>query len=116
MARQLAPAAVRRLAALRVQRFAPQQLGAAVVPQMQLATDEACERVLARWGGDLCGFLNALTRGELAQLAVALGVDATGRSFDLRARLWDAGAALERGDSAVSDHVQPRPIILGGHL
>ena len=115
MARQLAPDAVRRLAALRVHRFAPQQLGDAP-RRMQLPTDDARAYVIERWGGDLCGFLNALTRGELAQLAHAISVDARGRSFDLRSRLWDAGAAFERGEALVDDVVQPRPIVLGGHL
>ena len=116
MARQLSSDAVRRLAALRVRRFAALQLGAGPVSRVTLDTDEACTRVIDRWAGDLCGLLNALTRGELAQLAIAMNVEAAGRSPDLRERLWGVGARLERGDVDVSDFVQPRPIVLGGHL
>jgi hypothetical protein len=115
MARQLASDVVRRLAALRVHRFAPTQLGPPLVDHV-VDADEALARVIDRWGADLCGFLNALMRGELAQLALALNVDGDGRSADLRDRLWSLGARLERGDTEVSDLVQPRPIVLGGHL
>jgi hypothetical protein len=69
-----------------------------------------------RWGGDLCGLLNAMTRGELAQLAAALRLDASGRSPALRWALWAHGAVLERGGCEVSPGLQPRPILLGGHL
>jgi hypothetical protein len=72
--------------------------------------------VIARWGADLCGLLNAMTRGELAVLAMRLAVRGPLRSPELRAALWDRGAALERGDAWVSPAVQPRPIVLGGHL
>jgi len=105
MADLLAPAALRRLATRR-------QRGAHTVD-----IAEAHERVLARWDGDLCGFLNALSRDELAALAARLGV-AVGepRSPALRALLWDTGARLERGDAELAASVQPRPIVLGGHL
>ena len=121
MARQLPPEAVRRMAALRVQRFAapvPMQLidTAIARERVVLDVDQACERVRDRWAGDLCGFLNVMTHGELGQLALALGLEDAGRSAELRDRLWQAGARFERGDDDVSDHVQPRPIVLGGHL
>jgi len=116
MARQLSSDAVRRLAALRVQRFAAIQLGAGPVSRVALDTEEARTRVIDRWAGDLCGFLNALMRGELAELAIAMNVETAGRSPDLRERLWDVGARFERGDVDVSGLVQPRPIVLGGHL
>src|SRR4029079_4457995 len=38
------------------------------------------------------------------------------RSPALRAALWDHGAALERGGADVSHAVQPRALVLGGHL
>jgi hypothetical protein len=128
MARQLSREAVRRLAALRVQRFTPAHgavLGgpsappAAPVPseaRRVLDNDEAQARVVERWGGDLCGLLNALTRGELGALAEALGVPAQGRSPELRAALWEHGARLETGGEPVSPALQPRPVLLGGHL
>jgi hypothetical protein len=121
MARQLPPPAVRRMAALRAKRFdtaIAMPIGGAATADRAAVLDveEACVRVIDRWGGDLCGFLNVMTRGELGQLALAMNLEADGRSADLRDRLWLAGAALERGDEAVTDHVQPRPIVLGGHL
>jgi hypothetical protein len=117
MAGKLPPAAVRRLAALRVNRFET-QLGliATGTAHVALDIDEATARVLARWSGDLCGFLNALTRGELGALAIALGGDDRGKSPDLRVALWTAGAALELGDVEIDRGVQPKPIVLGGHL
>lgn len=126
MARKLPREAVRRLAALRVQRFAPGRTGllAAAPPPAPspaeagrvLDNDEAHARVIARWGGDLCGLLNALTRGELGALAEALDLPAGGRSPELRAALWEWGARLEAGGAEVSPALQPRPIVLGGHL
>ncbi|HEU4732579.1 MAG TPA: hypothetical protein VFT22_32010, partial [Kofleriaceae bacterium] len=81
-----------------------------------LDVEQASARVIERWGGDLCGLLNAMTRGELAVLALRLGAPGGARSPELRATLWERGAALERGDARVSAVVQPRPIVLGGHL
>jgi hypothetical protein len=111
MARRLPPEAIRRLAAKRVLRHEDIQ----DVHPGPLDLDEALERVCERWGADLCGLLNVLTRGELGVLARAFGVTAT-TSPALRANLWDAGAALERGGVAISETIQPRPIVLGGHL
>lgn len=110
--RLLAPEAVRRLAALRVIRFE----SASVVAERGLDLEAAHERVCARWGGDLCGLLNALTRGELAQVAGKLGLSTDGRAPALRERLWHHGAALERCGVEVSPRLQPRPVLLGGHL
>jgi hypothetical protein len=112
----LAPDAIRRLAALRVNRF---EAGARDhVPAARHALDagEARARVIDRWGHELCGLLNAMTRGELAVLAAAERLDPTGRSPELRARLWDHGAAIERGGADVPATLQPRPVVLGGHL
>ena len=108
----LPPEVIRRLAALRAQRFAAH----ATEPRATLDVEQATARVIARWGADLCGLLNAMTRGELAVLAMRLGVRGALRSPALRAALWDRGAALERGDAEVSPAVQPSPIVLGGHL
>ncbi|MBA3394045.1 MAG: hypothetical protein H0T89_15465 [Deltaproteobacteria bacterium] len=121
MARQLAPEAVRRLASLAVPRFAPAQLGESARPSPRLhALDTVAARacVIDRWGGDLCGLLNAMSRGELGALARELGVDHAPalRAAELRSLLWEAGARLERGDGDVGEAVQPRPIVLGGHL
>ena len=85
-------------------------------PGATLDIEAARARVIARWHDDLCALLNAMTRGELANVATALRVDPADRSPVLRARLWDAGAALERGAHDVSPALQPRPIVLGGHL
>jgi hypothetical protein len=106
-ARALPAEAVRRLAALRVSRFDPGR----PPPRHDADTDEARALVCARWADDLCGLLNALTRGELAALAKR-----DGRSPELRAELWEAGAALERGGTEISATLQPRPVVLGGHL
>jgi hypothetical protein len=100
-------ATLRRLAALPVPRFAPQSDTRGGAP---------AARVVARWGGDLCGLLDAMTRGELVALAAMIGIDTAGRSPELRARLWDAGAAFERGGCEVAAALQPRPVLLGGHL
>jgi hypothetical protein len=105
-AEQLPAEAVRRLAALRVLRFDRTD----VVAEHGLTLDEAHARVLARWDGDLCGFLNALTRDELAAIAGA------GSAAELRVQLWERGAALERGAAERDPRWQPRPIVLGGHL
>jgi len=108
----LPPEVIRRLAAVRHGRFA----AAIARPHGALDVEQASARVVARWGADLCGLLNAMTRGELAVLAMRLGARGPLRSPELRAALWDRGAALERGDAVVSPVVQPRPIVLGGHL
>lgn len=104
-ARLLAPEAVRRLARLRVSRF-----DAAQTVARELDTAGAIAAVERRWGGDLCGLLNAMTRGELAQL-----VKSDARSPVLRAHAWEQGAALERAGHDVGN-LQPRPVLLGGHL
>ena len=107
--------AVRRLAALRVVRF---DVHRATPRTRELDVDAAREHVVVRWGDDLCGFLNALTRGELTLLADQLGVRAAdARAPQLREQLWRRGAALERGgEGEVPDALQPRPVLLGGHL
>jgi hypothetical protein len=111
-AERLAPEAVRRLAALRVLRFDTHDVAAG----RGLEVVAALERVCARWAGDLCGFLNALTRGELATLAERLALATDGRAPALRERLWQRGAALETGGVDVPPSLQPRPVVLGGHL
>ena len=106
---RLSGEAVRRLAALRASRFD----AAASTPRRDATADEARELAIARWQGDLCGLLNALTRGELAELARA---EAGVRSPELRMRLWQRGAELERAGAEISPALQPRPVLLGGHL
>lgn len=110
----LPPEAIRRLAALRM----PRLVAAAAVPAPRgpLDVEQAAARLIARWDGDLCGLLNAMTRGELARLALRLQLRGEARSPGLRVALWDRGAALERGGVEVAPGVQPRPILLGGHL
>ena len=104
----LPPEALRRLAALRVPRFEPHvALGPAGAPDL----DEAGARIRARWDGDLCGLLNALTRGELAVIARRLGGDPAGRAPGLRAALWERGASFETGGLEVAAAVQPRPAV-----
>lgn len=111
-AQLLSAEAVRRLAALRVVRFEATE----VVASHGLDVEQARERVVARWEGDLCGLLNSLTRGELAALASRLSLATDGRAPVLRERLWDHGSMLERCGVEVSDRLQPRPVLLGGHL
>lgn len=112
---------VRRLARIRASRFDEARDDAAAREPLELDVDHARERVRSRWRGDLCGLLNAMTRGELAALAIRMGVAAGGaktadRSPELRVRVWEHGAALERHGVDVADSVQPRPVVLGGHL
>lgn len=118
MAALLPPEAVRRLAALRVGRFETLGMLGQRIVSRTLDNEEALARVIARWGDDLCGLLNALSRGELGVLSNALRIEtlANARSFELRAQLWQHGAALERGDADVGTLVQPKPVVLGGHL
>ena len=116
MARSIPAEALRRLAALRVRRFDRS-------PAVRV-TGDAATRVAARWSSDLCGLLNAMTREELAALAQALRIVrvaadvslADAKACELRLALWDRGAALERHGMDVSRAVQPRPVVLGGHL
>lgn len=113
----LPPEAIRRLATIRASAVRPEASG----PRSALDVEEASARVIERWGGELCGLLNALTRGELAMLALRAGAapsspSASVRSPALRDLLWQRGAALERAGAEVSPGVQPRPIVLGGHL
>lgn len=111
-AQLLSAEAVRRLAALRVVRFEATEVAAS----RGLDVEQARERVVARWEADLCGMLNSLTRGELAALASRLSVETDGRAPVLRERLWDHGSMLERCGVDVSAGLQPRPVLLGGHL
>jgi hypothetical protein len=111
-ARTLPPDGLRRIAALDARRFGEV---VAPLPRLPLDLDEAYDRVVARWGADLCGLLNALGRSELDALARVHGVATEGRSPELRARLWDRGAKLE-ACGAVLGALQPRPVLLGGHL
>ena len=110
-AQRLPGEAVRRLAARRVLRFdAP-----AEPVKHSVSIDEARAIVATRWRADLCGLLNALTREEL--LALCETREARGwRSPELRLRAWERGAELERGGSEIGPAVQPRPVLLGGHL
>ncbi len=103
----LPPEAVRRLARLRVVRFE----GPPIAVPHQLDVAAAAARVIARWGADLCGLVNAMTHDELALIARCVG-----RSPELRMRVWELGAALERGSHDIAAAVQPRPVLLGGHL
>ncbi|MCX5743794.1 MAG: hypothetical protein NT062_14980 [Proteobacteria bacterium] len=116
LATLLPPSGIRRLAALRVSRFEPNEPPSH--DRRDLAIDEARTAVAARWGGDLCGMLNAMTRGELAAVAAALRIPPTSVAVSpaLRLALWEVGAALERGTALVSAALQPRPVVLGGHL
>jgi len=107
-ARTLPPESLRRVAKLAA--------NANVAVDLELDLDGAYARVVTRWGGDLCGLLNVLVRAELAALARVHGVSTEGRSPELRARLWDRGAALETGGEEVVRALQPRPVVLGGHL
>jgi hypothetical protein len=104
--------AVRRLARLRVYRYE----GGGEPVRRDRDVEEARQDVRVRWSDDLCGLLNALTHDELAVLARAIGGRSDGRSPELRAALWDRGAALERGGAEIAAGLQPRPIMLGGHL
>jgi len=117
---RLSSEAARRLAVRRVRRFAPG--GAERLepdgPRAPLSIDEARAVIAARWAGDLCGLLNALTRAELSELAIALGAPAPTdeASSALRLALWHRGAALERGGADIGCALQPVPHVLGGHL
>jgi hypothetical protein len=112
-ARTLPGEGLRRVAMLAVRRFDAPAAARAAGP---ISLDDAFARVVERWADDLCGLLNVLVRGELVALARAHGVVADGRSPELRARLWEHGAALEAGGALASRALQPRPVVLGGHL
>ena len=113
MASLIAPECVRRLAALRANRF-----DARATPPVTGTLDvaQATERVVDRWCDDLCGLLNTMTRGELSALATRLRISATGRSPELRLAVWARGAEIERNGVDIAAGLQPRPILLGGHL
>ena len=67
--------------------------------------------------GDLAALLNRMRKGELEELARAIGAATTGAVGALRARLWRAGAALEAGGEAeLGRPWQPVPAVLGGRL
>lgn len=130
----LSPEAVRRLAAVRVRRFDRTASHGRATRDIEQAREAVC----ARWSDDLCGLLNAMTRDELAELATVLRVSAavsssivppgtrrhvqapsrttSARSPGLREALWTWGAALERNGAEIPPSLQPRPILLGGHL
>lgn len=118
-AANLAPESLRRVAALEPPRHEPTLLGEAP-PSYEIDLDTAHVRIVERWRDDLCGLLNALVREELAGLARREGlhrhviVDASASA--LRLALWDLGAVLERAGADASVALQPRPVILGGHL
>lgn len=110
----LAPQSLRRVAALESGRF---EASTAVQRQAEpMDLHQAFRCVVGRFGGDLCGFLNVLTRSELAQVACAQVLVPSERSPELRVALWNRGAELERAGASVSPAVQPRPVVLGGHL
>jgi hypothetical protein len=107
-AQRLPGDAVRRLAARPVLRF---DRG---VARRDVTVEQARVLVAERWRGDLCGLLNALTHDELVAIA---GVRHEAlRSPALRLVAWEHGAELERGGVAIAPSVQPRPVLLGGHL
>lgn len=114
MVSRLPPEVIRRLAVQR--RGGAGQGGDRDLPRGAIDVEQATVRVIARWGGDLCGLLNAMTRGDLAVLALQLGIPAAPSAPALRALLWDHGAAIERGGAEVPRGLQPRPIVLGGRL
>jgi len=115
MASLIAPEALRRLAALRANRF---DAWAGAPSASLVDVEQARAIVIDRWAEDLCGLLNAMTRGELAELAkrLRLVVDDGSRSPALRCALWARGAELERAGTEIPPGLQPRPRLLGGHL
>ncbi|MFT3699381.1 MAG: hypothetical protein QM831_39905 [Kofleriaceae bacterium] len=116
-AAHLAPESLRRVAALEVRRFEPTlfKLGA-VPPSYDLDLETSFLRVVERWRDDLCGLLNALVKDELAALAHREELRADLPAPELRSRLWDRGAYLERLGAPTEPGLQPRPVVLGGHL
>ncbi len=106
----------RRLARLPQLRF---DGGPPIAVPARLDVEDARHVVVRRWGADLCGLLNAMTRDELAAACRALRVDSPSdaKSPKLRELVWAAGAELERGGlREVPPALQPRPRTLGGHL
>lgn len=122
-AANLAPEALRRVAALEPRgpsrRQWPTLIGEAP-HAYDLDLETAHARVVERWRDDLCGLLNALVRDELAELGRREGIhrnvidDAS--VPELRVALWDRGAQLERRGASEVPALQPRPVVLGGHL
>lgn len=113
-ASSLEPESLRRVAALDPGRFALTRVIARATGPLDLPQSYRC--VVARYGGDLCSLLNAMTRSELVQVARAQGLAVDAKSPQLRIALWDRGAALERRGADVGIALQPRPVVLGGHL
>jgi hypothetical protein len=112
-AQRLPGEAVRRLAARRVLRFDAGERGEKIEPaRRDVDIEEARAIVAARWRDDLCGLLNALTHDELVVIAERRDL----KSPQLRMHVWERGALLERGGVDVPAAVQPRPVLLGGHL
>ena len=107
-AQRLPGDAARRLAARPVVRF---DRGTA---RRDVTVEEARALVAERWGDDLCALLNALTHDEL--VALAGPKHAALRSPALRMAVWERGATIERGEAEISAALQPRPVVLGGHL
>src|SRR3954451_9312749 len=94
MAALLLPESIRRLATVPVTRF---DAGSASPTPGVLDVDEARARVIARWGGDLCGLLNAMQRSELAQLADRLGARGGAGTAQLRADSSECGPGGRTG-------------------
>jgi hypothetical protein len=107
-AQRLPGDAARRLAARPVVRF---DRGTA---RRDVTVEQARVLVAERWRDDLCALLNALTHDELVALAGA--GHAALRSPALRMAVWERGAELERAGEAIAPALQPRPVVLGGHL
>ena len=116
MAALMSGETVRRLARLRELRFDATPAAEARV----LDIEEARAAVIVRWRGDLCGLLNAMSRAELGDLVLRLDAGFPRglpvRSPGLRTALWAWGANLETGGAELPPGLQPRPILLGGHL
>ncbi|MEO6771440.1 MAG: hypothetical protein ABI467_00260 [Kofleriaceae bacterium] len=114
----LAPESLRRVAALEPRRFEPTLLGEAP-PSYDLDLEASHARIVERWRDDLCGLLNALVRDELDTLVRREGTRervAEASVPELRLALWECGARLERAGVPADAVLQPRPVILGGHL
>jgi hypothetical protein len=114
--RHLSPDAIVRLARHRSGRFD------ATAPVDDVAArDDLIDAVGDRFAGDLVELLNACRGDDLDRLARAVGIDAPAvrgpRQPAMRDALWRWGAALEAGGPALAGTpLQPRPVLLGGHL
>jgi len=89
-------------------------------PAHSVSTDQMRRRLCAELELDLCALLNLAVRDELDAMADAANLESCDERpniGELRARLWEWGAALEAGEAQVrGTELQRVPVVLRGKL